>query len=229
MTQSETVSKLFTALTKAQQEMEKAVKDSSNPFYKSKYANLEAVIDASRSHLVANGLCVMQFHASGDDGRVYLTTVVGHESGEFISSTGSMKPKEDTPQAIGSALTYLRRYDYASAIGLAQKDDDGETAEGRGDTRTTKIEKKEPREEQEREAVLQEISAFFAQTDKNIGTAIKLIVLKGKTKKEVIAMSLDALQYAYNDMLRYAVMAENETPRFWEEHAMVKEALDAKS
>jgi hypothetical protein len=225
---SESVSKLFTALAKAQGELEKAVKDSANPFFKSKYADLESVIDASRPHLVANGLCIMQFHEDSDDGRVKLTTVIGHESGEYISSTGSIKPKEDTPQAVGGALTYLRRYDYAAAVGLAQKDDDGETAQGRGDTRTAKVEKPELREAQERDAVLQEISAFFAQTERSIGTAIKTIVLKGKTKAQVVAMSLDALQYAYQEMLRYAEMAEKDTPRFWEENAMVKEVVDAK-
>jgi hypothetical protein len=230
MIKSDTIDKLFTALVKAQGELEKAVKDSANPFFKSKYADLESVIDASRPHLVANGICIMQFHEDSEDGRVRLTTIVGHESGEFVAATGSLRPKEDSPQAAGGALTYLRRYDYAAAVGLAQKDDDGETAQGRGDTRTTKIEKPELREAQEKEAVLQEIGAFFQQIDKTIGAAIKLIVLKGKTKAQVTAMSLDALQYAYNDMLRYAAMAENETASFWEEHTMVSEGMkNAKS
>jgi len=229
MIKSETLGKLFAALAKAQGELEKAVKNSDNPFYKSKYPDLEAVIDASRPHLVANGICVSQFHEDSDDGRVRLTTLVGHESGEFMQATASLKPKEDSPQPSGGALTYLRRYDYAAAIGLAQTDDDGETAQGRGDTRTAKVEKPELREAQERDAVLQEISAFFAQTERSIGTAIKTIVLKGKTKAQVVAMSLDALQYAYQEMLRYAEMAEKDTPRFWEENAMVKEVVDAKS
>lgn len=229
MIKSDTVNKLFTSLAKAQGELEKAVKDSANPFFKSKYADLESVIDASRPHLVANGICIMQFHEDSDDGRVRLTTIVGHESGEFVAATASIKPKEDSPQAAGGALTYLRRYDYAAAVGLAQKDDDGETAQGRGDTRTTKVEKPEPREAQEKEAVLQEISAFFTQISKEHGAAIKLMVLKGKTKAQVTAMSLDALQYAYNEMLRYADMVEKDPQKFWEEHKMVKEVTDAKN
>ena len=227
MIKSESVSKLFTALAKAQGELDKAIKSSDNPFFKSKYPDLEAVIDASRPHLVANGICVMQFHEDSDDGRVRLTTIVGHESGEYVAATASLKPKVDEPQTSLGSVTYLRRYDYASAIGLAQTDDDGETAQGRGGTRTAKVEKPELREAQERDAVLQEISAFFAQTERGVGAAIKLMVLKGKTKAQVVAMSLDALQYAYQEMLRYAEMAEKDTPRFWEDHAMVKESMHA--
>jgi hypothetical protein len=94
---------------------------------------------------------------------------------------------------------------------------------------TSRIDKPDVREAQEKDAVLQEISAFFAKADRAIGIQVKLIVLKGKTKAQVTAMSLDALQYAYNEMIRYADMAEKDPNKFQEEYDMVKGVIDAKN
>ena len=117
MNRSESIKELATALAKAQGEMGKAIKDANNPFFKSNYADLESCIDASRSALVKNGLSVAQFVTSTNDG-LGINTILMHSSGEFIESTCRVLTVKKDPQGEGSALTYYRRYLYASAIGL---------------------------------------------------------------------------------------------------------------
>lgn len=132
MNQSEQVDKLFQALSKLQGDIRGAKKDSENPFFKSKYADLEACWDALRSPLAANGLCVAQtvtLLASGEPG---LITTLGHSSGQWIRGEMPLNMKAKDPQAQGSALSYARRYSLAAITGLVQTDDDGEAAMERG-------------------------------------------------------------------------------------------------
>jgi hypothetical protein len=129
MERSESIKELAIALAKAQTAIKPAIKDSENPHFRSKYADLSSIWDACRKPLTDNGLSVMQMPVDAGDGRVALTTMVIHASGEFISSTVSTKLQKDDAQGVGSALTYLRRYALASAIGVvADDDDDGAAA-----------------------------------------------------------------------------------------------------
>ena len=130
MNKSESIAALSAALSKAQGEMRGAVKDSSNPFFKSRYADLASVIEAAREPLAKNGLAVIQLIT--ETGGV--ETVLTHSSGEWISSTIQLTPKTNTPQDAGSCITYARRYSYAAIVGLAQVDDDAEMAMGRTST-----------------------------------------------------------------------------------------------
>ena len=130
MTTSEQINVLATALAGAQGEMPGAVKDAANPFYKSKYADLASVWDACRGPLATHGLAVIQ-SPSVDGVRVSLETLLTHVSGQWIRGTVSVSAKEDSPQAIGSCITYLRRYALQSFVGVAPEDDDAEAAEGR--------------------------------------------------------------------------------------------------
>lgn len=130
MTTSDQINEIATALAKAQGEMGGALKDSANPFFKSKYADLAAVWEACRRPLATNGLAVIQSPMVADL-RVSLDTLLVHTSGQWIRNTLSCVIKEDTPQIIGSATTYLRRYALQSLVGVAAEDDDGEAAEGR--------------------------------------------------------------------------------------------------
>lgn len=127
---SESIKELAAALSKAQAEIKGAAKDSDNPFFKSRYADLSAVWDACREPLTKNGLAVSQF-PSADGPKVTVETILMHESGEWISRDLTITAKEDSPQAIGSAVTYARRYALAAVAGVAPEDDDGEAAEGR--------------------------------------------------------------------------------------------------
>ena len=131
MTHSELINEIATALAKAQGQIEGAKKDAANPFFKSKYADLASVWDACRSALASNGLAVVQ-SPSADGMRVSVDTLLTHQSGQWMGGTVSVTAKEDTPQAIGSAITYLRRYALQSFVGVAPEDDDGNAASAKG-------------------------------------------------------------------------------------------------
>lgn len=130
MTKSDAIGKLAEALSKAQGRMKGAAKDSSNPFFKSRYADLASVWDACRDALADEGLSVMQ-PARAEGAKVTVTTLLAHASGEWLSEDLTITAKEDTPQAVGSAITYARRYGLSSMVGIAPEDDDGEAAHGR--------------------------------------------------------------------------------------------------
>lgn len=135
MKHSEQINEIGAALAKAQKVMKGAKKDSANPFFKSKYADLAAVADACRDALSDNGIAVVQPPSAGDDGRVSVETMLVHSSGQWMSETLTVKPKDDGPQALGSVITYLRRYALAAFAGVAPEDDDAESAEGRKDSK----------------------------------------------------------------------------------------------
>jgi hypothetical protein len=128
--QSESIAALATALAKAQGVMGGALKDSANPFFKSRYADLESVWSACRKPLADNGLAVIQ-GTSADDTGVTITTTLAHTSGEWMRSSLRLLPKEATPQGVGSAISYGRRYALAGMVGVYQTDDDAEAAHGR--------------------------------------------------------------------------------------------------
>ena len=130
MNTSENINELATALSKAQGEITGALKDSANPFFKSKYADLASCWDACRAPLSKNGLSLVQ-GMQIDDGHLHLATRLMHSSGQWISSLTPVTPKDDTPQGMGSALTYARRYALTAMVGVAQVDDDANAASGR--------------------------------------------------------------------------------------------------
>lgn len=131
MQHSEQIDQLATSLAKAQGAMTGALKDSANPFFKSKYADLESVWTACRKALTENGLSVVQ-SASATESGVAVTTMLLHSSGQWMRDTLPLNPKDMSPQGIGSAITYGRRYALAAMAGVYQTDDDGEAAHGRG-------------------------------------------------------------------------------------------------
>jgi hypothetical protein len=137
MTHSTEINEIAGALAKAQGAMKNAKKDSANPFFKSKYADLAAVCEACREQLAANGIAVVQTPSATDDGRVVVTTMLVHASGQWFADSLAVKPKDDGAQAMGSVITYLRRYSLAAFAGVAPEDDDAEAAVGRGDMKAT--------------------------------------------------------------------------------------------
>jgi len=135
MEKSETIKNLAEALSKFQSEMEAITKDAQNPFFKSKYASLSAIIEDTRVPLGKNGLSYAQF-PSGD---ASLTTILMHKSGEWISDTYTMHPADNKPQSVGSALTYMRRYALCAVLGLAVEDDDGNEASAKRPARSSQV------------------------------------------------------------------------------------------
>lgn len=116
------------ALVKAQREFGPALKTSTNPHFKSRYADLAACVEAVMDGLNNNGIMLMQ-HCHESDTGVIVETVFIHESGEVFSAGKLHVPasKHDA-QGYGSALTYARRYSLMAACGIAPEDDDGNAA-----------------------------------------------------------------------------------------------------
>lgn len=131
MQRSETIGKLFAALAKAQLAMDDASKDSSNPHFGSKYADLSSVREAIRRPFAENGLAYTQFARFNVEAKtVEVETMLVHgESGEFVSDTLAIPCPQATAHAIGSAITYGRRFSLMAVSGVAPaEDDDGNAA-----------------------------------------------------------------------------------------------------
>jgi hypothetical protein len=128
MRNSESLANISPALVKAINAIEGVKKGAANPFFKSKYANLESVIEAAHDALSANGLAVMQGPGPMDGNCITLTTRLVHESGEWIETDFSLPAGKMDPQAAGSAITYARRYSLMAMLNMPAVDDDGEAS-----------------------------------------------------------------------------------------------------
>lgn len=129
---------LAIALAKAQGAIEGAKKRSSNPAFRSRYADLASVWDACRDELTSNGLSVVQLVCDAPEGYVGLETILVHSSGQSLSGRFSMPVKDPkNAQAVGSAITYARRYALMALVGIAPEDDDGNAATS-GNPKATK-------------------------------------------------------------------------------------------
>jgi len=162
MDRSENIGTLAAALVKVQAALKPVKRESRNEFFKANYADLSTIMEEARPLLAANGLAVMQFagetkvlgteHETDKDGVVTdllvgsigLTTILAHESGEWIGETMEIPYALEGPQKAMAALTYARRGAFAAAVGVvSEEDDDGNTAsERRG--RSTKTEQTKP-------------------------------------------------------------------------------------
>jgi hypothetical protein len=137
MNRSESIAKIASALVKAQAEMGNAVKDSKNPFFKSKFADLNSIREACMPALNKHGIGVIQ-PTTVIDGKFYVETTLMHESGEFLSGLYEVVAvKQNDPQALGAAVSYSRRYGLQSLVNIGAEDDDSETAMGRGNFKSS--------------------------------------------------------------------------------------------
>ena len=126
-THSPELVELAKALVKAQAQIEGAKEYSSNPFFKSKYADLSSVWDACKIPLGSNGLAVLQTVENEAD-KPYLVTMLLHVSGQWVKSFMPIIVTKNDPQSFGSAVTYCRRYALAAIVGVCPADDDAEGA-----------------------------------------------------------------------------------------------------
>lgn len=143
MRTSEHIKEIAGALAKAQAEMGRVLRDKTAKVqtktggsYSFDYADLASVLDVVKAALSKNGIAVIQ--AAGIEGdKVHVETRLAHASGEWIESTLAIKPDDLSPQKIGSAVTYARRYALSAMVGVAsEEDDDGNAAEGNHATTT---------------------------------------------------------------------------------------------
>jgi hypothetical protein len=122
------MNKIAAALVKAQKAFGPALKDKTNPAFRSKYADLGACIEAVIDALNDNGIALVQ-KQHPHEGGVTVETIFLHESGEsFSAGMLSVPAAKQDPQGYGSALTYARRYSLMAACGIAPEDDDGNAA-----------------------------------------------------------------------------------------------------
>lgn len=119
---------LLAALAAAQGEIENATKNAKNPHFKNNYADLAECLNTIRPVFSAHGLAVIQSAGHFDGAMVTVTTIITHKTGGMISSESTCVPAKTDAQGIGAATTYLRRYSVAAMCGIAQEDDDGQSA-----------------------------------------------------------------------------------------------------
>jgi hypothetical protein len=119
---------LAEALNKFQSQLEPALKDKSNPFFKSKYADLASCWEAIKKPLTDNGLSIIQRVDVIEGNLTVLKTMILHKSGEFLEGAIPLTPLKADPQSYGSMLSYFRRYCLAAITGLVQEDDDANLA-----------------------------------------------------------------------------------------------------
>ena len=125
--QSEKIDELAISLSKAQGNMTVAIEDKKNPHFKSSYASLNSIWDACREALSNEGLSVVQT-TEPQEQSINLVTTLMHASGQWIKSILPIPSLQLSPQQLGSALTYLRRYSLSAIVGVAPGyDDDGDT------------------------------------------------------------------------------------------------------
>ena len=130
---SQQIDKIASALAKAQALFQPAAKNKTNPHLKSKYADLVSVTEAVKKPLADNGLSYVQLMES-DRAEITCVTTLMHGSGQWIAGRLTLHGKDTSPQAMGSAITYARRYGLSAMLGIVtDEEDDGEAAQAKPD------------------------------------------------------------------------------------------------
>lgn len=129
---SESIQNLSKAMAEFQKSIKQPLKDANNPFFKKPYVPLENVVEAITKTGSSLGISFMQFASSDETGSIEVATLVMHSTGEYIEFPPvRMKPESNKPQAVGSAITYAKRYALSAIFGItSDKDDDGNEATG---------------------------------------------------------------------------------------------------
>ena len=181
MKTSDSIKQIAEALVSAQKEIKFAVKDSTNPHFKSKYANINSVIDAVKAPLNNNNIAILQSLSPSDDGKLHLTTRLIHSSGEWIEDTAVCPLQKQDCQGLGSAVSYIRRYSLSAFLSLySDTDDDGQSAALNASDYLNKINHSQSLEE------LQANYNFVMGEVKNDRTLSKLVIdAKDKRKAEL--------------------------------------------
>lgn len=168
METSQTLKEFAVAFAKCQGELKNAPKNSENPYFKNKYADLTTIIDTAKPILSKYGFSILQ-GLSSEGKTAIITTLLLHVSGEFVKDSLKLEAKDSSPQALGSAFTYGKRYAYSSILGMATDDDD----DGNGAQQEEKKllqEKKEP-EKTNKKPVPSEILAIQKEVNRLMNEA----------------------------------------------------------
>lgn len=132
MNKSESIVEISKAMAKFQSEVKQPFKDANNPFFKSKYVPLESVVESITSIAPKHGISFVQWASNDDTGRVGVSTMIMHTSGEYIEfDPVYMNADKNTAQGAGALISYLKRYSLSAVFGItSDQDDDGNHASG---------------------------------------------------------------------------------------------------
>lgn len=161
---SESIQNLSKAMAEFQKSIKQPLKDANNPFFKSQYVPLENVVEAITETGSPLGISFMQFASSDETGSIEVATLVMHSTGEYIEFPPvRMKPESNKPQAVGSAITYAKRYALSAIFGItSDKDDDGNEATGLN----KQVEKQQPKKQQTQDDVTGTIEKYWNELEK---------------------------------------------------------------
>jgi hypothetical protein len=209
---------IYTALLKVQESGWLVKKDSSNPFFKSKYADLEAVSHACRALLNKAGIVVIQLPLTLDNKAGCKTLLVHSESGTTIENELLLPLAKNDPQAAGSCITYARRYSLASIIGLvaSEEDDDGNAASGK--TTETKPQAK-PALPPKVYIKDDEVPEYDIFTPYEIGTVPRFGYDVSEASNPKLAQIMTYLKdmrnntYIYYDKIQHLVFSDSQLPK----------------
>jgi len=192
MRKSESIKNLAIALSKFQNEVKNPKNTADNPFYDSKYAPLQDVLNEVRPLLSKHGLSVIQ-SPSGDGQSVSITTLLLHESGEWIEFDPLvLKAQKITPQGAGSAITYGRRYALSAILGISSEDDDdGNSLESAQQNNQVSGQKKQLSEKQVKRLYAIASSAGFSTAD------VKKVLMKDYNKTN----AADLTRQEYDELI----------------------------
>lgn len=224
MNRSESIIELAKALSKAQLNIGNAHKDTSNPFYKSKYADLTSVMDACGKSLNNEGISVIQLNGQDELGS-YVETMLLHNSGEFMSSKIHLRIGKNDMQGLGSAITYARRYGLQSMAFVGAEDDDGNET-----TDQTKGKKKK-QEQPKREQPKQEQPKPVKLEEKYVKDLEDLIKISGVPMGDIVNfLNSQNLESLYDLNLNgYGALRDNLQTKINTKNAKNKQELDKKT
>jgi hypothetical protein len=190
VSQSQEIKELVSALAKAQRVMKPAVYNRVNPHFKSRYADFASCMEACRVPLADNGLAVIQ-SCETIDGKISLITMLAHVSGQWMKSEFPIIPSKMDSQAIGSAMTYAKRYSLCGMIGIVadeEGDDDGEAAMGRNKTESPKVHEanKQKLKETLGEEDMQLVNDYIQVVMKNFSWSEQDTVSKFLQEKDIV-------------------------------------------
>lgn len=184
-----TTSTLAQKLLSVQRKIGAVTKSSSNPHFRSKYADLNEVLDVAKEALNSEGIFITQSPGANEFGKYLETALIDSDSGQQVQGRVFFSGSEENMQKIGAAITYARRFGLVSLLALESEDDDGETAVGRA----PEVKKSEPAPAKMISKPTAAASAPNGTLRKNIDAKISLtskvlIDSKRTTGDEVVAM-----------------------------------------
>ncbi len=200
MQRSEQIGDLIAALAKAQSEFGSAIKESENPAFRSKYADLAANIGAVRPALSKNGIALMQFDETDLERQTASVTTALHYGEQFISITAEAPATGRNGfdvQSIGSCWTYLRRYTLQAICGLASEDDDGNSLQGNNPPIQRKTSAEVKADAQKRADALKPQAGKFLLADDLLQCVILSVKDSEKHLNVVFNGRVDGFNYAF--------------------------------